>query len=193
MSRKNIDMDKTIQSLLTTYGNYVVKVLDFDGSRIASEKFFTPAEKTQVVEGYYRTRQSYEFLRKVIKNPTKYLYYPYGIAYNGLDDDDTPGVHYGTPTVSEKLKDVEQLVRARTGLSVIDQLSEGISYHVMATMYKPGDQWIYYGGKDDCAAQTILKLNKQVQLMDKTNFERVFMCMAPARWFAASYNVRGGK
>ena len=194
MNKINIDMDKTVQKLLEAYGDYVEKVLDYDEPRIAAGGFCTPGEKKQVVEGYYRTRQSYEFLRKIAQNPTKYLYYPYDIVYNGLDDDDTPGVHYGKPSVSEKLEDVEKLVLARTGLKVLGQLSEGISYHVMATMYKPGDQWIYYGDKEDCAAETVLKINKQVRLMNKTKLERLFMSMVPAHRFAVSRNkVRGGK
>lgn len=193
MSKINIDMDKTIKDLLKTYGDYVIKVLDFDGVRIAGVKFNTQAEKDQVVDGYYRARQSYEFLRMVANNPTKYLYYPYDIAYNGFDDDGNPGVHYGKPSVSDKLQDVENLVCARTGVSVLVPLSEGISYHVLTTMYKPGESWIYYGDGHDCAAENILKLNKRVHLIDKSGLARLFLSIVPAHRFAVSQKVRGGK
>ena len=193
MRKTNIDMDKTIQNLLKTYGDYVVKMLDFDGPRIAAEKFNTQAEKDQVVDGYYRARQSYEFLRMVADNPAKYLYYPFDMAYNGLDDGGTPGVQYGKPSVYDKLQDVDNLVRARTGLSVLVPLSEGVSYHVLTTMYKPGDNWIYYGNSYDCAADNILKLNKRVHLMDQSGLARLFLSMVPAHRFAISQKAHGGK
>ncbi len=165
-----INIDRTVETLLNKYVQHCARVLENKRKSFAKMKNVTDLERE--LDAYNESLKSYEFLKKVAKNPKAYLYSGQDIFYTELQN-------------GESLYSKLQYVINNdfgNGTSLLVRLCEAIAHHVSNPFENKGD-WEYWSGKCDMDAEQILKINKIVNLLDANDFAKSLKDILPVRAF----------
>lgn len=165
-----INIDKTVETLLNKYVQHCARVLENKRKSFAKMKNATDLERE--LDAYNESLKSYEFLKKVAKNPKAYLYSGQDIFYTELQNGES---------LYSKLQHVINNDFGN-GTSLLVRLCEAIAHHVSSPFENKGD-WEYWSGKCDMDAEQILKINKIVNLLDANDFVKSLKDILPVRAF----------
>lgn len=171
---ETVDIDKTIQNLLQKYSVHIGDLLSMYNRNVekAKRKGIKPTYNTYY--NYHLVNDSYKYLLQVVAEPKKFLYNETGVS----------GKKQNTPSHADVLKKLEPVLNLNggCGMRLLRRLCETISHHMK---YTQKDNWFYYGPHTfDEDAEMVLKLNKTVHLLDKSDFVRFFKDMLPTHRFA---------
>ena len=187
----SVNVDKTIEDLLTTYAVYVKGLLVREDRRIARKRYKDSNERQAAQDAHQEKVAAQKFLEEqVAKNPKKYLYYPYKIVSTGIDKDGNVGARLGAlstdVSVDTKFEPIYAMENEFCMKHVLTLLSNEISAHVLSSVGEEnGEPWAYYGSYTyDWNAENILELNKYVHMLGRNDFVRFFQQFVPAKHFA---------
>ena len=179
MAPKNID--ETIQKLLNGYAQWCKTVLEKKAKALQKQKFYTDEDRKNANQEYTRAKKAYEYLLEIAENPKKYLYSGKDIIYA-----DTVDYNKLLPVLDGNFD------KSYTHLMV--RLSEAIANHINYGQNDHDGVWVYYGQPNqDFEAQSIIKMNKVVQLWNANNFVAAIKDFAPASAFAVDLYDNGKK
>lgn len=158
---KAINVDKTIENFLITYGEYVGQLIEkYKQTHKVGEKQLGEIE------------ESNNLLQKIIKDPKKYLYHDDVIMSVVFDDNGNPGLRQASTvnneSVYDKLRGIMSVWFAYHDDDVLFSLSNYISRHVKKSGNK-GGVWYADNAESDCWAKHILILNKKLLLLSASN------------------------
>ncbi len=188
----SVNVDKTIENLLTTYAAYIKVLLAREDRRIERKRYKNADERQAAKDAHTEKVNAQKFLEeKVAADPKKYLYYPYNIIYTGIDKDGNVGKQLGAlyteDSVDRKFEPIYAMENEFCMKHVITLLSKEISDHVRSLTGEDSEgTWAYYGPYTyDWNAENILELNKYVHMLGHNDFVRFFQQFVPAKHFAA--------
>ncbi len=190
---KAINVDKTVETLLKKYGEYIGSLIGKYKQDIARKKYKTKEEKEEDTNRLKEIDESYKFLQEIVENPRKYLYHDINMIYVGFDDEG----NVGNIQKLKKYKKDESVYNKLDGVrsvwyhykpnssDVLYNLSENIAKHVMLDKDALKKEWTYYtGGIVDSYVEEILKLNQYVSLLNANDFVRTFKGLLPSAHYA---------
>lgn len=151
MAIKN--MDETIQKLLKAYAKWCYSILQKDQKRLQTQYFATKEDQAKAIQEHTRAKHAYEFLLKIAENPKQYL-------YSGKD------LIYADGDLYNKLEPILAMRFDKSQQHLLVRLSEKIAHHVNYGHNNHEGVWAYdsNSGMRDLEAESILKMNKSVQL-----------------------------
>ena len=177
MTPKNID--ETVQKLLQGYAKRCYKILQKDNDTLQKQHFVNKAEQKKAFDEYAETKKAYDFLVKVAEEPKKYL-------YSGKD------LIYASGNLYLKLSPLMERRFDKSGNHLLVRLGECIARHVTYGKNNQDGVWVYYGGEwgRDSDAETIISMNKTVQLWNSNDFVAAMKDFAPASLFAVDFSKK---
>ena len=191
---KAINVDKTVETLLKKYGEYIGSLIGKYKQDIARKKYKTKEEKEEDTNRLKEIDESYKFLQEIIKNPKKYLYHDIDMIYVGFDENDNPvnitkyKNHQKDVSVYNKLDGIRQVWYRYhpNSKDVLYNLSEYIAPRIMFDKDAANKRWEYYtgGAVTDQRVEDILNLNQYVALLKANDFVKTFKGLLPASHYA---------
>lgn len=181
---KAINVDKTIENFLITYGEYVGQLIEkYKQTHKVGEKQLREIE------------ESNDLLQKIIKDPKKYLYHDDVIMSVVFDDNGNPGLRQASTvnneSVYDKLGGIRRVWLAYHDDDVLFSLSNYISRHVKESENK-GGVWYADNAKSDCWAKHILILNQKLHLLSASNLiQKIVVKVSPISFWAGRRSLRG--
>ncbi len=171
MSPKNID--ETIQKLLNAYAQWCEVILNKKVKDIQKGRFVIEKDRTKANQEFTLAKNANKFLKEIAKNPKKYL-------YSGED------LIYAKGNLYNKLSPILNMPFDKSGNNLLVRLSEKIAYHVRYGRNDSDGVWVYSGNNifADFEAESILKMNKAVQLWNANALVAAFKDFAPASVYA---------
>ena len=164
MAPKNID--ETIKKLLQGYAQWCYTILQKEHKRLQKQYFPTKEDQAKAFQEYTRTKQAYEYLLEIAKEPKKYLYSGKDLIYSDTVD-------------YNKLLPILNGYFDKSQKHLLVRLSEKIAQHVKYGKNDHEGNWIYYGPQrvgfmsyspSDLEAEWIINANKSVQLWTANDF-----------------------
>ena len=191
---KAINVDKTVETLLKKYGEYIGSLIGKYKQDIARKKYKTKEEKEEDTNRLKEIDESYKFLQEIIKNPKKYLYHDIDMIYVGFDENGNPGnitklkKYQKDVSVYNKLNGVRFVWYQYhpSSKDVLYNLSEYIAPRIMFDKDAANKRWEYYtgGAVTDQRVEDILNLNQYVALLKANDFVKTFKGLLPASHYA---------
>ena len=180
-----IDMDRTIADMLKKYRAYIATLIAYEEKE--AQKIKDDIDYEFAEQDLLNLKRADKFLKLIVENPKKYLYWSADMTYMTVDGDNVRLCRGGEKTIFNELKPIFDLGIKYKTVNLLPKLSEYISLHVK---HLGIGSWIYDDknisdlNNSDYESKIILELNKTVNLLPFNNFERVFKNMMPARRFA---------